>query len=392
MGKINSKKNQKLIKLLFFSPYFYPYISGITQYPYRFFRENKLSFKTTCLTFKYEAMLASQEKINEGLTIYRMPFLFRISKGFISPSSLLYFWNEVMKTDIVVINLPSFEAIALSLIAKVKKKPIIAFLHCEVHLPLSPFNIIINFVLNCGVILQLLLANKIIVETKDYYEKRWPYTLFQFKMSEVLPLVNTSTPDIAFKKELEIIRNKYTHIIGFCGRVATEKGIEILIESLKDTKDMYLLIAGPTGKDVSGEERYFHEIQNILMEKHIPHTFLGILSEKKLSAFYQSIDLLILPSLNKTEAFGMVQVEAMLQGTPVIASNLPGVRIPIQLTKMGILTTPSKSSEIKNAIKRIINDREAYSNIQLVENAKKIFSSQKTYKHLFKCFTKSPVR
>ena len=51
-----------------------------------------------------------------------------------------------------------------------------------------------------------------------------------------------------------------------------------------------------------------------------------------MSSFYKSIDLLVLPSINQTEAFGMVQAEA-IAGTPVIAGNLPGVRIPIKLTK-----------------------------------------------------------
>lgn len=372
-----------MIKLLFFSPYFYPYISGITEYPYRLFEENKLSCKTTCLTFKYDALLATQEKINDRLTIYRMPFLFRISKGFISPTSLLYFWNEVVKTDVVVINLPSFEGITLTFIAKLRKKPIIAFLHCEVHLPFSLLNILVNFVLNCGVLLQLILANKIIVETKDYYKGKWPYTIFMHKIYEVFPLVNTSSPNTAFIKELEIIRKKYLYSIGFCGRVSAEKGIEVLIESISSLKNTILFFAGPTGKDVAGEELYYAKIQHILDQKKIPHIFLGILSAEKLSSFYKTIDVLVLPSLNKTEAFGMVQVEAMLQGAPVVASNLPGVRVPIQLTKMGITVAPGNAKEITSAIQYILKSKKKFSNKHLVDTTRKIFNSQKTYDSIY---------
>ena len=51
--------------------------------------------------------------------------------------------------------------------------------------------------------------------------------------------------------------------------------------------------------------------------------------------FYAACDVLVVPSLNSTESFGLVQVEAMLCGTPSIASNLPGVRQPPLMTGMG---------------------------------------------------------
>jgi glycosyltransferase involved in cell wall biosynthesis len=54
-----------------------------------------------------------------------------------------------------------------------------------------------------------------------------------------------------------------------------------------------------------------------------------------MAAFYASLDMLVIPSLNSTESFGLVQIEAMLHGAPSIASNLPGVRQPVLRHKMG---------------------------------------------------------
>lgn len=372
------------IKLLFFSPYFYPYISGLTQYPYRLFTESNLPFDVTCLTFKHMKNLENISVIsNNNTTILRMPYVFRISKGFISPQSLIYFWNETKKHDVVMINLPSFEGVFLSLFTFMQQKPLISLLHCEVLLPFSIPNIIINFILNCGVFFQLLFSKKIIVYTEDYYEKKWMYRLFRNKMEVILPPVHSSAYDDSYMKELEIIKQKYSHTIGFCGRIAEEKGIEVLIKSMNSIKNTIILFAGPTGKDVVGEENYFEKIQNLLDSNNISHVSLGTLLAGKLSAFYRATDILILPSVNKTEAFGMVQVEAMLQGTPVIASNLPGVRVPITLTKMGILTTPYNSLEIKNAILEIISHKEKYSNKKSIEKVKKIFNPEKTYKEIY---------
>ncbi|MCX6731084.1 MAG: glycosyltransferase family 4 protein [Candidatus Roizmanbacteria bacterium] len=383
MENTSSIKQKKSTKLLFFSPYFYPYISGITQYPYKLFSEDTLLCDTTCLTFRYDPTLKREEKISKNLTIRRMPFQFRISKGFISLSSLNYFWNEAKKAEIVVVNLPSFEGIVLVLTAKLLKKPLLILLHCEVQLPYSVMNVIINFVLNCGVMLQLFFADKIIVETKDYFAKKLPYIFFKNKISELLPLVNDTQLDIQFKNKLDDLKKEYSHVVGFCGRIASEKGIEILIESLSEIKKTMLLLVGPTGKNVSGEEEYYDKIKQHLSLKKIPHMFLGILSASELSSFYQSIDILVLPSINKTEAFGMVQAEAMIQGAPVVATYLPGVRIPIQLTKMGILTEPYNVQDLRKAIQQILSNKEQYANHKLVAAAKNIFDSKKTYDSMY---------
>ena len=377
MDKIKNLDQREHLRLLFFTPYFYPYISGITQYPFKLFSDATLFCKTTCLTFKYSSKLEDKVAINNDLTIQRMPFLFRISKGFISPQSLSFFWNQATKNDVIVLNLPSIEGIFLALITKLNKKPLIALLHCEVLLPFSPLNFIVNHILNYGVYLQLLLADKIIVETKDYFNGKSYYSRFKNKIVEVLPLVNNAALDSKYQSELTAMKKGYSPIVGFCGRIAAEKGIEVLIESISTFENTLLLFAGPTGTDVVGENNYYAKIQNILKEKKIPHVFLGILSAEQLISFYKALDVLVLPSLNKTEAFGMVQAEAMLQGTPVVASHLPGVRVPIQLTKMGILTTPSNSLEITKAIQTILENKSNYSNPQLIHNVKTIFDQGK---------------
>lgn len=384
----NSTPLQKKIlqldkKLLFFSPYFYPYISGITQYPYRLFTEGNWSINTTCLSFNHLKNENASKKLNSTTTILHMSYLFRISKGFISPQSLSYFWRETKKHDMVMINLPSFEGVPLAIIAFLQKKPIISLLHCEVLLPFSFINLIINIILNCGVIFQLALSKKIIVETSDYYSDKWIYHFFKNKMDAILPPVQTSSSDDVYLKKLIKLINNYSYVIGFCGRMSSEKGIEVLIESMLLLKNAILIIAGPTGKNVIGEESYFVKIKKLLHQKKISHIFLDILPEKKLSAFYKAIDVLVLPSLNQTEAFGMVQVEAMLQGTPVVASDLPGVRMPIQLTKMGIITKPNNPKEIANAIQQIVLNKKKYTNSHLVDQTKKQFNSQKTYNSIY---------
>jgi glycosyltransferase involved in cell wall biosynthesis len=68
------------------------------------------------------------------------------------------------------------------------------------------------------------------------------------------------------------------------------------------------------------------------------------------------MDVLVLPSTNSTESFGMTQAEAMLAGTPVIASDISGVREAVHMTGMGLLVPPSDSSALAKAIVEVLRD------------------------------------
>jgi glycosyltransferase involved in cell wall biosynthesis len=311
-----------------------------------------------------------------------MPFLFRISKGFISPQSLFTFWTEVKKHDVVLLNVPNFEGVFLALFAILRRKPVISLLHCEVVLPPGIINRVINFVLTIGIYIQLILSKKIIIYDMNYYEGKPFYSQFKNKMQAILPPIHSEEPDIKYIDYLKKI-NKQKICVGFCGRIAYEKGIEILIEAAKKIKDIHIFFAGPFGKDVVGEDTYFAQIKDRLASSHISYTLLGILSESQLSAFYKSIDMLVLPSINRTEAFGLVQVEAMFQGTPVIASNLPGVCVPICLSHMGKTISVGDSDQLANAIIEMHSHKSNYTNKDRIEKIKSIFDSQKTYKAIY---------
>jgi glycosyltransferase involved in cell wall biosynthesis len=79
-----------------------------------------------------------------------------------------------------------------------------------------------------------------------------------------------------------------------------------------------------------------------------------------MAAFYPNLDVVVVPSLNSTESFGLVQVEAMLCGTPSIASNLPGVRQPVGQTGMGEVVPIGDSEALAEAIIRVVSSPEAY--------------------------------
>lgn len=87
---------------------------------------------------------------------------------------------------------------------------------------------------------------------------------------------------------------------------------------------------------------------------------MGTLQGDELTAFYRNLDILCICSLNSTESFGLVQIEAMRNGVPVAACNLPGVRQPVTMTGMGEVTAIGDSDALAEALIRILDDREQY--------------------------------
>jgi glycosyltransferase involved in cell wall biosynthesis len=370
------------VKILFFSPYFYPYISGITISPKRILDHLKKNGDITVLTFPHNNKLSKGENINK-LNIIRMPYLFKISKGFISPQSLIYFYKYAKESDLIILNQPNFEGLFLAIIAKIFRRKIVSIFHCQVFLEGSLLTKIINFTLNTSMIIQLRLSDKIVVYTKDYINSLSYFKKFTNKTFEILPPIEESVSDKKLLTKLLKLK-KNDILIGYAGRISSEKGLEYLLQSIdrldKLKKNIKLVFAGPYGKDVVGENQYYNKIITMLNKYKIKHIFLGNLTSEQLSAFYKSIDVLVLPSINQTEAFGMVQAEAMLAGTPVIASNLPGVRVPIKLTKMGKIVEPKNSEQLSQAILEILKNKNKFVNNKLIKNAQEIFDINKVYK------------
>jgi glycosyltransferase involved in cell wall biosynthesis len=152
-------------------------------------------------------------------------------------------------------------------------------------------------------------------------------------------------------------------IIGMAARLATEKGVEYLVEAMHE-----ILIQHPTARvlymgqyqKVMGEEEYYRRLAPKIQELGEHWTFLGNLPPAELTAFFQRCEVTVLPSINSTEAFGIVQVESMSCGTPVVASDLPGVRQPVSLTGMGRVVPPADPHALAQAITEVLDHPERY--------------------------------
>lgn len=132
------------------------------------------------------------------------------------------------------------------------------------------------------------------------------------------------------------------------------KGVDILLRAVANLKkfNFELVIAG------EGDKRQEYEALAASLNLYKKVKFVGKLDDPQLIRAYQKADLLILPSINSNEAFGIVLIEALACGVPVIASNLPGVRSVFNNYEEGFLVEPGDQADLENKLRLFLNDPE----------------------------------
>jgi len=316
--------------------------------------------QVTVLTSRYDPSLPAGETI-DGVRVVRAPVLFRVSKGVIMPTFPFLAWRLVRQHDVVSIHLPQFEASSLGLLGRLAGRPVVLTYHCDLQLPKGWFNRVVDKVVFVSNYLAGKLAQAAVAYTQDFAQHSHFLSRFLDKVHVIPPPVIMPIPDPEAVKAFVIQHDLADRpVVGMAARLATEKGVEVLIEAMPRLLEAFprlkVLFAGQY-EDVMGEEVYYHRLMPMIQALGSDHwEFLGVLTQEQMPAFYAACDVLVVPSLNSTESFGLVQVEAMLCGTPSIASNLPGVRQPPRMTGMGAVTPIGDSGALAEAIIRIIQN------------------------------------
>lgn len=138
----------------------------------------------------------------------------------------------------------------------------------------------------------------------------------------------------------------------FTGRLVYYKGADVLLKAFSYVKNCELFIAG-TG-ELEDQLKNYAKRRGLENKVH----FLGFLPDEQLKQAYADCDIFVLPSVARSEAFGIVQLEAMIYGKPVINTQLPsGVPHVSIHGKTGLTVPPSDAKALAAAINRLAADK-----------------------------------
>jgi len=381
------------VKILFALTYYRPHVSGLTVYVQRLAEALVArGHAVTVLTSRHSPELSRDEVVN-GVRVVREPVAFSISKGAIMPGYPATAFRLLREHDIVACNLPNtpIEALCLAPLARLARRPITMTYHCDVNLPGGLFNRLVDESVFLSNAFAVGLAACVVAYTDDYATHSRLLRRFPRRRVVIPPPVAMPTPTA---EQIEAFQRRYDlhgkRVVGFVARFATEKGIEYALEALPRIlaaePDTTVLFAGEY-KAVIGEDAYWARLEPAL-RRHAAHwQFTGVLSPTdpaELASFYKACDVTILPSINMTESFGLVQVESMLCGTPVVASDLPGVRQPITVTGMGRIVPIKDAFALTEAVVEVLRHPDRYYRSRAEIEA--IYSTERTttdYEALF---------
>ncbi|MGC9398488.1 MAG: glycosyltransferase family 4 protein [Anaerolineae bacterium] len=371
------------MRILIVLTYYRPHTSGLTIYAERLAKGlARRGHEVTVLTSRYARRLPAKEKV-DGVHVVRSPVLFRVSKGVIMPLFGFQAWKWAAWADVISLHLPQFDAAGVALRGRLLGKPTVLTYHCDLQLPPGLFNRVVNNVVLGMNHLAGIFSHRVVAYTQDFAAHSPFLQRFAAKLEVIPPPVELPEAGDSGRAAFAKMHNPDDNhpVIGMAARFASEKGVGVLLDAFPRILERYpkahILFAGQY-RDVVGEQAYFESLAPTIRryQEMGKWKFLGVLTPLQMAAFYPNLDVIVVPSLNSTESFGLVQVEAMLCGTPAVASDLPGVRQPVLQTGMGEIAPVGDAEGLAEAVLKVLDDPPAY--VRPREEIAAKFSTERT--------------
>jgi glycosyltransferase involved in cell wall biosynthesis len=353
---------QKL-KILICLLYYFPHRTGLTIHVQRVAEELvRRGHEVTVLTARYSSDLPRDDyAMHKGVRIVRLWAPIRLSRGMIMPAYPFALYQLMREHDVVSVHTPTPETALIAGISVLTGKKIVVTHHGDLILPDGLANRIIQNVMFSMYKILGRRASHILAYSQDYADHSYYLQPFMEKVSAVYPPIQMPLPS---PQRVEELRAEWAKdggpVIGFAHRFVEEKRPDLAIRALKVVSQKYpnarLVFAG---EHKIAYEKTWERQQPLVNQFRDQLLFLGLLKDPQdVANFYAACDVLVLTS--DSECFALAQVEAMLCGTPVVATDIPGGRVPVRETGMGKLAKKGDSQSIGAALVDVLTQPEMY--------------------------------
>ena len=331
------------VRIAQITPYFHPHLGGVESHVRDLSRKLvELGHEVDVLTSIYEPELLSEDFV-DNFRVIRIP-----TRAVIAKTPLMTSLHQFLKQgNYDIIHAHSPPPLADHYSAKFAFKNNIPFIytyHCDMEIPIPMGKYVVSLYRFLYEKKTIKWTDALICTTKSYAatsRSTWDRTV------DVIPNavdVQFFNPDIDGSKIRERHGLQGKTIVMFVGRIVHHKGIETLLLSANHTKDpVHYLIVG-SGEDTDRLRRMSEEVDKDRI------TFTGPVPRNELPEYYGAADMLILPSLSRLEAFGIVGLEAMASAKPVILSRIPGVSEVIDHDQEGMIFDASDAEDLGQKI------------------------------------------
>jgi glycosyltransferase involved in cell wall biosynthesis/SAM-dependent methyltransferase len=365
------------MKILVVLTFYHPHWTGLTAYAKRLAEGLVARGHTvTVLTSQHNAELPREEMIG-GVRVIRLPFVARVSRTVIMPSFPLVAARLIAEHDIVHVHTPMPETLLITGLARALGRASLVTHQGDVVMPAGMFNAAIQRAMDSTMTAGMQLASGVVVHSADYGRHSRFLAPIAGKLLSIYPPADIPPPQPdeirAWRGELGLEGKR---LIGFAGRFVEEKGFDFLLQSIplvrKHIPEAHFVYAGETNVVY---EPFFERWRHLFEQQREAISTLGlILDKQRMANFYAMCDLFALPS--RSDCFPSVQIEALLSGTPLITTDIPGAREVVQVTGMGRLVRPRDPQALAEGIVEALRDTEAPRPAR--EEVQRIFDPQRS--------------
>jgi len=335
---------------------FYPVIGGVDKVMFDIALSSKI-FNIECDVLCASHTSAKSEILVDNCKIFCTSSYAKIAATMISPGMVTKLRAISGGYDIIHIHHPDPMA-ALALFFSNFKGKVVLHWHSDIikqKLALKLFEPLQNWLLKR--------ADCIIATSFSYAEG----SIYLKKYSEKVAIVpiGINPNDLIVDEELVKrikLRFKNKHIVYSLGRLCYYKGFEYLIDAANFLDDSYVIV-------IAGGGDLKDKLEQLIVDKGLDDKvyLVGKISDSEKGGYYAAADIFCLSSVERSEAFGIVQIEAMSFGKPVVATNIPlsGVNWVNQDGISGINVPIRDSKALATAFQRIITDENLYQKLSL---------------------------
>jgi rhamnosyl/mannosyltransferase len=251
--------------------------------------------------------------------------------------------------DVTVIHEPNPLALVCDF-ATARSGPLVVWYHSEVLRPAWKYRLMYRPFLTR----VLRRAARIVVSSPKLAEHARELQGYRAKCA-VIPFgieLDRFQPSDAIGRRAKAIRERHDGkpLALFVGRLVPYKGVSVLIDAMRGVEGTAIVVGGgPLGETLRTQARDAGMTERVV--------FAGEVDDDELMALFHACDMFVLPSVTHAEAFGMVQLEAMACGKPVICTDLPsGVPWVNQHLRTGLVVPPGNAAALRAAIVRLGTD------------------------------------
>ena len=348
------------MKILMVLTYYYPHWTGLTAFAQRMAEGLvRRGHQVTVLTSRFRKELPLQDEHN-GVRIVRLRSWFRLSRGQVMPGFVGVARRLIREHDVVQVHTPMLEAWLVGILAHRAGRKMLMTHHGDLVMPAGSWNQFVQLTVGYLQDRGASTADVISTYSQDYIDHSDYLQPHAQKVVPIYPPVEFPCPDEeAARQWRKSLSLDGAPLIGFAGRFVEEKGFDYLLKALplivERFPDVHLAYAG----EAAVYEGFYARCKPLIDQHSERITMLGLITDpRKMADFYAMCDVFALPS--RTDAFASVQVEAMLCGTPLVTTNIPGAREVLRVTGMGRLVEPGDEVALADGLVEVLRHREHY--------------------------------